>query len=78
MKIKKPSAIVCSIEGTTTSILFWKEILQPFIFNSTERCIKDTWNQPQTIDTIAMLRNKAAEDFENDTDGKLFLAFFTF
>lgn len=69
MKLPKPAAIVCDIEGTTTSIFFWKEILWPFIFNSTERCIKDTWGQPQTIDVISILRNKAAEDFENDMDG---------
>lgn len=72
LHLKKPEAVITDIEGTTTSNRFWSEILQPFIHKNIEACIRDTWNQLETIDVITILRNKAIEDYVNgDVDGNL-------
>lgn len=64
-RLKKPIAIICDIEGTTTSVRFWPEVLLPFIRDNLEECLCETWNHQETIDVIALLRIKTLEDIAN-------------
>lgn len=73
IQLKKPDAIVCNIEGTITSIRFWNEILNVFVYNHIEECLEENWLKKETNDVIAFLRNKAIEDYANgDQNGKNF------
>ncbi|UXI15122.1 hypothetical protein NH340_JMT01065 [Sarcoptes scabiei] len=70
-QLKKPIAIICDIEGTTTSVRFWPEVLLPFIRDNLEECLCETWNHQETIDVIALLRIKTLEDIANGDREKI-------
>lgn len=65
IQLKRPEAIVCNIEGTITSIRFWNEILNNFVYNHIGDCLQEIWHKKETKDVVAFLRNKAIEDFIN-------------
>lgn len=62
VQLKQPKAIVCDIEGTTTSLRFWSDVLAPFINENVGECLRDGWNNGETVDVITMLRNKSIDD----------------
>ncbi|KAH9516657.1 Enolase-phosphatase E1 [Dermatophagoides farinae] len=65
VRIRKPVAVICDIEGTTTSVRFWHEVIAPFIKENLAACLQDTWTQPETIDVVLGIRHKTAEDIRN-------------
>src|SRR6218665_1257198 len=59
--LKKPEAVVCDLEGTTTSIRFWEECLAPVIWLNTRDCLRVEWEQPETKEVVQMLRKQMAK-----------------
>ncbi|CAG2112865.1 unnamed protein product, partial [Medioppia subpectinata] len=62
---RKPRAIICDIEGTTTSVKYWGECLVPYIKFNTKICLKSRWDAPLLMDLINNLRISTAADNEN-------------
>lgn len=56
IKLKRPKAIICDIEGTTTSTKYWGEMLVPFIKYNTQKCLKERWDVPILMELIDNLR----------------------
>ncbi|CAG2109754.1 unnamed protein product [Medioppia subpectinata] len=65
VKKRKPRAIICDIEGTTTSVKYWGECLVPYIKFNTKMCLKSRWDTPLLMDLINNLRISTAADNEN-------------
>lgn len=65
LSIRKPKVIICDLEGTTTSVRFWAEILAPFIKENIEPCLRDWWARHETRDTIEVFRRKVRDDILN-------------
>lgn len=61
VKIKRPKAVICDIEGTTTSTKFWGESLVPYIKFNTQKCLKERWNVPILMELIDGLRKATTE-----------------
>lgn len=62
VQTKKPKAIVCDLEGTTTSIRFYPDVLSPFIKDYLETCLYETWGNQETMDVIACFRARVEND----------------
>lgn len=65
LSVRKPKVIICDLEGTTTSVRFWSEILTPFVKENIEPCLREWWTRPETRDTIEVFRRKVREDILN-------------
>ena len=61
VKVKRPKAVICDIEGTTTSTKFWGECLVPYIKFKTQQCLKERWNVPTLMELIDGLRKNTTE-----------------
>ena len=55
--IPKPKAIICDIEGTTTSMRFWSNVLGPFVTSQVATCLREWWSRPEVKDTVTLLRD---------------------
>ncbi|XP_054167971.1 enolase-phosphatase E1-like [Oppia nitens] len=56
VKIVKPRAIICDIEGTTTSTRYWGECVVPFIKYNTKQCLENKWGTQVLMQLIDALR----------------------
>lgn len=56
--------IVLDIEGTTTPISFVTDILFPYARNNVGRHLSSTYDSPETLDDIKLLRAQVQEDLE--------------
>lgn len=65
--LPKPTIILIDVEGTTTSIRFWNDILAPFILHSVADCLDEWWNREMCSDVVQVIRKRTEVDwFEGD------------
>eukprot|EP00055_Hartaetosiga_balthica_P014472 m.79519 g.79519 ORF g.79519 m.79519 type:complete len:275 (+) comp8606_c0_seq2:89-913(+) len=60
--------LLCDIEGTTTSILFVKDTLFPFIRSDLAKYLDETWDDVQTKADVELLRTLSKQDNEEHVD----------
>lgn len=54
-------AILCDIEGTTTSLSFVHDVLFPLSYNSMEDFVRRNWNSDQIQPEIALIRHEISK-----------------
>lgn len=65
--LRKPAIILTDIEGTTTSVRFWNDVLAPFVLHSMADCFAEWWDQEYCSDVVQVIRNRTEKDwFEGD------------
>ena len=65
--LPKPAVILTDIEGTTTSIRFWNDVLAPFILQSVADCLTEWWDREYCSDVVQIIRHRTEKDwFEGD------------
>ncbi|XP_037903129.1 enolase-phosphatase E1 [Hermetia illucens] len=62
-------AILCDIEGTTTSIQYVKDTLFPFSVEHAEKYITANWDRNETQDAVNALIQQAKVDIKNNIEG---------
>lgn len=68
-KINRPKAVICDIEGTTTSTRYWGECLVPFIKYNAQKCLRERWDIPIVMELIDALR-KSTEEANKEGAGR--------
>lgn len=68
-KVLASKAIICDIEGTTSSISFVKDVLFPYALKNVEEYLKTHWNEDATKTVVAALREQADEDKKAEVEG---------
>ncbi|XP_015788967.1 enolase-phosphatase E1-like [Tetranychus urticae] len=58
IKVKRPSAIILDIEGTTTSVEFVSRVLFPYIRTHLKKYLNECWGQRPLMITIDRLREQ--------------------
>ena len=62
LDIRKPTAIILDIEGTTTSPKFVSDVLFPFIRSHLKKYLKENWGKDELAVTIDKLREQQNRD----------------
>ncbi|KAI1292026.1 Enolase-phosphatase E1 [Halotydeus destructor] len=68
VKISKPKAILLDVEGTTTSVRFYKETLVPFVKASMREFLEKRLDKPGVQGVITKLRKESKASREDDPD----------
>lgn len=68
INLPKPVAILCDVEGTTTSIRFWPSVLAPFIAETCRPCLEEWWSRPETQDVLVLLRERSFVEWRDMCD----------
>lgn len=63
------NVFVLDIEGTTTPISFVTEVLFPYARENVSSFLKSTYNSPETLNDIRLLRDQVHEDLRNNVPG---------
>lgn len=67
IRLSKPTIILTDVEGTTTSIRFWNDILAPFILDTVSDCLEEWWHREECYDVVQVIRKRTEADwFEGD------------
>eukprot|EP00051_Salpingoeca_urceolata_P013968 m.177016 g.177016 ORF g.177016 m.177016 type:complete len:292 (+) comp17958_c0_seq1:1203-2078(+) len=69
MALRRPTVVLLDIEGTTTSISFVKDTLFPYARENVEAFLADKANQEAASAAVALLRQQATEDVNEDLEG---------
>lgn len=73
-KILASKAIICDIEGTTTSISFVKDTLFPYAKENVAAYLKENFGDDEVKAVIAKLRKQAIEDVKSEVEGAVAIA----
>ncbi|KAJ1568280.1 Enolase-phosphatase E1 [Nowakowskiella sp. JEL0078] len=63
------NTVVLDIEGTTTPIVFVKEVLFPYVSNNMQSFLVENWSQPKLQENIELLREQSKVDAKNNLPG---------